>query len=236
MSDSRREPETGPEQGGVERGGVESGTAGVAEPGAVPASGRPTTWLGRAEVPRREAPEVRYAAPVPDWETGPEQRQYRPWWLPILVGTVALLFGLLSIALWAVAESRRTGPAPALTATGPSSEAPRPEPPAGTTPSAGLPSTLPTGAAAVPMPPLVGLHEVAARELLDELGLTYRLRFRAAPQQPGAVVDTEPKAGTLLRPGDLVTLVIAEEPSGSPGDNGSASQPPTPFAWPAPFG
>jgi len=64
------------------------------------------------------------------------------------------------------------------------------------------------------MPIRVGLPEAAARDVLDQFGLTYRIRFRAGTGWPsGTVVETDPRAGTPVLPNQRVTLVVAEPPS-----------------------
>lgn len=166
-------------------------------------------WSGRAGVPPPAAARMRGAAPE-DWEAG-EERPDRRWWMPILLGILALfLFAILALGAWLIARSRDGG--------GPS---PSPSAPAFTTasavtsaaPTSAQPSASPTSAAAVTMPPLVGLPQNSAQALLDQLGLGYRLQFRPSNRPAGTVVATDPEAGAPVASGATVTLVIAEQPT-----------------------
>lgn len=173
----------------------------------------PGAWSGRAEVPRPEPAAVRGAAP-PEWDEAGE-RPSRRWWLPILVGILALLLlGVLAYGIWLIVRSNEDGTGPvtplpsAATAT---SATPRPT---SAVPTAGRPTANATSAAAtVPMPSLVGQPEATARAALDRLGLVYRLEFRTSDRTPGTVIETEPRPGTTVPLGTQVTLVIAEAPT-----------------------
>ncbi|MGB2571374.1 PASTA domain-containing protein [Micromonospora citrea] len=190
----------------------------------------PTVWSGRAGVPPPRPAEYQPA----EWY-GEEQRPGR-WWMPILLGILALLLlGALGAGIWLAlraADERDDDPtppplptsAPATTAA-PTSAAPTTEPP----------STAPTTAAArVPMPPLVGQSRATAERILDRIGLSYRVESReSAEQAPGTVIETDPEAGEPVRPGeDEVTLVVATAPSPSP--SATDSDEPTPEPSPTP--
>lgn len=191
----------------------------------------PAVWSGRAGVPPPRPADYREPA---EWY-GEEQRPGR-WWMPILLGILALLLlGALGAGIWlalrAVDERGEdlTPPplptsAPATTAA-PTSAAPTTEPP----------STPPTTAAArVPMPPLVGQSRATAERILDRIGLSYRVETRESSEQaPGTVIETDPDAGEPVRPDeDEVTLVVATAPSPSP--SVTDSDEPTPEPSPTP--
>ncbi|GAB3148314.1 hypothetical protein GCM10027290_32850 [Micromonospora sonneratiae] len=181
----------------------------VRDGGATPRPTRPVVWTGRAEVPLPGARGVRDGGST-EWDEDVEYDNSR-WWMPILVGLVALLLlAVLGFGIWLIvgAGEREPGPGPLPSPT-PSPSVTRPSP---TTSPSGSPGTT-SPVASVPMPPLVGLSESTARAILDQYGMTYRVRSRVAPGwQPGIVIDTDPRAGVLLVPGQEVTLVVTEAP------------------------
>ncbi|WP_405428654.1 PASTA domain-containing protein [Micromonospora sp. NBC_00617] len=166
-------------------------------------------WSGRAEV---RAP--RPAEPAADWYV--EEQSDRRWWLPILWGVLALLLaGLLGAALWVVLNARDDDsddpatpsvPPPSATAA-PSSSAPTSAAPSSATPS--RPAAT-TEEAQIPVPPLTGLAQATAEGLLDRLGLSYRVVYRASELPPGTVVSTDPEAGATVRTDEEVLLVISQ--------------------------
>lgn len=169
-------------------------------------------WSGRAGVPppRPAAGDAEPAA----W-SGYDSSGGRPWWLPILLGILALLLlGVLGVGFWLLSESDdRDGPVtPSPSAT--SREPSRTPTPTATT---GRPTPSRTSAAPVPMPPLVGLPLDSAQELLDELGLKSRVEFAPSGQPAGTVIDTDPGAGVLVEAGQPVTLVVAQPRRTQPG-------------------
>ncbi|SCG49468.1 PASTA domain-containing protein [Micromonospora inositola] len=168
----------------------------------------PAAWSGRAGVPPPRP--VGYQEPGTEWYT--EEQAGRRWWMPILLGILALLLiALIGVGVWLALRAADRGPepspspapttAPATTAA-PTSAAPSTQPP--TTP----PTT--TAPARVPMPPLVGLPEAAARALLDRLGVDYRVVTRTSDRPAGTVIETDPGAGEPISEGDQVTVVVAE--------------------------
>ncbi|PSK61420.1 hypothetical protein B0E53_06676 [Micromonospora sp. MH33] len=83
----------------------------------------------------------------------------------------------------------------------------------------------------MPLPPLVGQPESAARAALDRLGVDYRVRYRTSDQPAGTVIDTDPEAGEPVAEGDRVTLVVAR--AAAPTTDASTSTPsPTVTATP----
>jgi hypothetical protein len=152
-----------------------------------------------------------------DWSYGDESYGDEPdgrrWWMPIMVGVIALvLLTVLVVAGWVIIDSARRetpDPRPPVTTTSAAtptrtSAAPTTTPPSPT----GTPSA--TASTTVVVPPLVGLPEQEAVELLEQFGLVPRLRFRGSDRPAGTVLQTDPSAGREVAPGDEVTLVIAE--------------------------
>lgn len=172
-------------------------------------------WSGRAEVPAPRPPAVPDPAEA-DWDTHAD-RGDRRWWMPILIGIVVLLLlGVLALGIWLITQSRGGGNQPSIP-----SPSPSPTPSATTQPTSAAPTTEPpTPTATTPdtvtLPPLVGLSQQRAREVLAGLGLAYRLQFRSSDQPPGTVIATEPAAGAHVPVGEKITLVIAEPPTPAP--------------------
>ncbi|SCG55917.1 PASTA domain-containing protein [Micromonospora humi] len=167
-------------------------------------------WSGRAGVPPPRP--AGYPEPGAEWY-GDEQAGRR-WWMPILLGVLALvLIGLIALGVWLAlrAADRDSGPGTSPSAV-PSTSAPTSAAPTSASPSSSPPSTPPTttAAAEVPMPPLVGLPESAARAALDRLGIDYRVQRRPSDRPAGTVVATDPEAGYSVGEGERVTLVVAE--------------------------
>lgn len=214
MSDDRQEPPAGdadatralpPERPTAgDTAGTPSGHRPASDSNATaPLPPTAPAWSGRAGVPTRPAA---YQEPGGEWYA--EEQAGRRWWMPILLGILALLLiALIGLGVWlALRASQRTpGPAPSLTAVPTSasrtSAAPTTSPP--TTPPS------PTSVA-VPMPPLVGLPESEARAILDRLGVDYRVRNRESDRPAGTVIETDPAAGEPIRAGDQVLVVVAE--------------------------
>ncbi|TCB93553.1 PASTA domain-containing protein [Micromonospora zingiberis] len=173
----------------------------------------PAPWSGRAEVPSLRPGADRELA---GGEWYGDEPAGRAWWLPIVWGIVVLLLiGLLGVGLWlarqAVDSDGGTPPSPQPTSAAPTSASAAPT---------RSPSAAPTTSAAptaLPMPPLVGLSEGAARAMLDQLDLDHRVQYRPSDQRAGTVIATDPAAGDPVQAGDVVTLVVATaSPSPSP--------------------
>ncbi|MEV6691257.1 PASTA domain-containing protein [Micromonospora sp. NPDC051196] len=163
-------------------------------------------WSGRAEVPPLRPGDDRELA-AGEWY-GDEQAGRR-WWLPIVWGIVLLLLvGLLGVGLWlarqAVDEGGSAPPSPQpTTSTAPTSVSASP------TRSPSAAPTTSSAPAALPMPPLIGLSEEAARALLDQLDLEHQVEYRPSEQPAGTVIATDPAAGDPVESGDVVRLVVA---------------------------
>ncbi|MDY7088107.1 MAG: PASTA domain-containing protein [Actinomycetota bacterium] len=182
-------------------------------------------WSGRAEVrppqPGRGYPEV-------DWTASTASTSRDRWWMPIVVGIVALiLLGVLGWAIYLILQDSddetpapvtstsatpaetvttvTTSPTVTPTTTSPS---PSPEPTQSTTD----PST-----SEITVPALRGLALADAQEALRTTGLNYRLIYRQAPDvPPDTVIDSDPVEGQEVPPDTTVTLVIAAQPTTGP--------------------
>ncbi|MFF5172421.1 PASTA domain-containing protein [Micromonospora sp. NPDC000089] len=182
----------------------------------------PPVWSGRAGVPVPRPADYREPA---EWY--PDDQRGRRWWLPILLGILALLLvAVIGTGVWLVLRSARDdAPTPTpppvptsapVTSAAPTTTAPTTEPPSS-------PPTT-TAAARIPMPALTGLSRTTAQSLLDRLGLAYRVQTRPSDQPAGTVIETDPAAGEPVARGDEVTLVVAEATeSRSPSASTSAS-------------
>jgi hypothetical protein len=166
-------------------------------------------WSGRAGVP----PPRPAGYPEPGSEWYPEEQSGRRWWMPILLGILALvLIALIGVGVWLALRAADRDAEPGLAP----STVPSTAPQTSATPSTAAPSSSPpssppttTAAAEVPMPPLVGLPESAARAALDRLGVDYRVRYRTSDRPAGTVIDTSPGAGEPVAEGDRVSIVVA---------------------------
>ncbi|WBB93619.1 PASTA domain-containing protein [Verrucosispora sp. WMMC514] len=190
----------------------------------------PAAWSGRAEVPSLR-PGVDREPAGGDWYA--DDQPGRPWWLPILWGVLLLLLlALIGGGFWLASQG--------LDDEGPGSESPSPTtqaPPttASPSPTTASPSAAPTTSAApaqVPVPPLVGLPEAAARAALDGLDLDYEVEYRPSDQPEGTVIATDPEAGELVAAGDEVRLVVAEASPSPPPTTGEPTTEPTATASP----
>ena len=173
-------------------------------------------WSGRAEVrppqPGRGYPEVDWAAATP-----PERRDR--WWMPIVVGLVALvLLGVLGWAIYLIVQNTDDQPAPAQSATTsatPVETATTESTPPSTEPTitsaAPMPSTTEPTITEVLVPALRGLALPEAQAALNRTGLNYRLIFRSGDAPAGTVIDSDPAEGQEVPPDTVVTLVVAAE-------------------------
>ncbi|MCW3813775.1 PASTA domain-containing protein [Micromonospora sp. DR5-3] len=166
-------------------------------------------WSGRAGVPPPRP--VGYPEPATEWYA--EEQGGRRWWMPILLGILALvLIALIGLGVWLAlrAAERNSGPA-TVPSVVPSTAPETSAAPTTTAPSTSPPTTPPTSAPArVPVPPLVGLPEDAARAVLDRLNVDYRVVRRTSDRPAGTVIETDPAAGELISDGDQLTVVVAK--------------------------
>jgi cytoskeletal protein RodZ len=181
-------------------------------------------WAGRAEVrPPRPSRE--------DWATAawdgepppPPGESNRKWWMPIVVGIVALvLLGALGwgVYLIASAEDGATDPAPSAppaTAT----QAPETTEPTSAAPTTTPPTTQPTTTqpeepVEITVPALIGLSQEEAQQALQRRGLTFRVIQRNGNAPAGTVIDSDPSEGQEVPPNTQVTLVVAAERTSPP--------------------
>jgi PASTA domain len=176
-----------------------------------PQPGEPRAWSGRASVPP-VGPPVRETTAV-EWGPG-EAPPSRAWWLPILVGIVALLLlAVLGYGLWLIANSRDEVPV-----------TPSPSPsavpsPSVQTPTSAAPTTespSPTRPERVEVPEVVDLPLPVARAALEQAGLRYRVEYRESDRPAGRVLESNPESGEEVQPGSEVTLIVAESPDNPP--------------------
>ncbi|MFV2083961.1 PASTA domain-containing protein [Micromonospora sp. LOL_021] len=213
-------------------------TGGSDQPAGSAAGGaREPAWSGRAGVPVRPATG---GGGTGDWPgPGGSEGGGRPWWLPILIGVLALLLvALVGLVIWWAStlddSTDPGGPTPtaAPTATVPTAQ-PETEQPEPTEEQPEPTEEQTTEAPVVVVPTLTGLPLADARAELDERDLVYRLEQRGSDQPAGTVLETDPPAGTEVPPGTEILLVIAAtnteptgpaeptgaaEPTGDPGD------------------
>ncbi|WP_320068390.1 PASTA domain-containing protein [Micromonospora sp. RTGN7] len=172
----------------------------------------PPVWSGRAGVPPPRPADYREPA-GDDWYA--EEQRGRRWWLPILLGILGLLLlGLIGAGLW-LALSADDSPGPGGTPSVRPTTAPATTGAPTTEATTAGPSTTPpsTTAAAVPMPPLVGLSLSAAERILDQFGIEHRVTDRESDRPPGTVIGTDPGPGESVPAGQEVTLVVAVAPA-----------------------
>ena len=177
-------------------------------------------WSGRAEV-RTPLP-GRTDYPDTDWTAVPAREPRGRWWTPIVVGIIALvLLAVLGWASYLIVQNWNSDETPAPPATAPTAPAttaatgtaaPTTEPtttqPTTTAPVA-TPSTTNPTITEITIPALSGLALPQAQAALNQMGLSYRLIFRASDAPPGTVIDSDPKEGQEVPPDTTVTLVVA---------------------------
>ncbi|MCA2212780.1 PASTA domain-containing protein [Jidongwangia harbinensis] len=169
-------------------------------------------WAGRAEVrPPGPAPLDDTAA---DWSTVSPAEPTGKWWMPILVGFVALV--LLGAIIWGfyliaqnMGDDDPASPAPASAPAVPL--VPTTTEPTTTPPTTTPTTTEPTGPTEVTVPALIGLSRAEAQQALERRGLSFREIVRPSDAAPGTVIDSDPTEGQEVPPDTLVTLVIAAE-------------------------
>lgn len=164
-------------------------------------------WAGRAGVPPPGAPP---RGPAPTEWAEPEDPHQRRWWMPILLGVLALvLIGVIAFGLWLLLRGDDSNPEPTPSPT----VAPTSVVPTTAAPTTAAPTTAaPTSAAPVAVPPVVGRTEAEARSLLSAVGLQPELDFVESSQPAGTVVDADPQPGSQVAPNSTVTLFISEGP------------------------
>jgi hypothetical protein len=183
------------------------------------ADGGDSVWSGRAEV-RPPRPGSGDDFTRTDWAAVPADEPRGKWWMPIVVGIVALLLlGLLTWGIYLIAQSAGTteDPTPTVTpsAVAPATTQPTTEPPSTAATTTEPTSSPPTSPSDVTIPALRGLSSDEARAALHRKGLSYRLRFVTSDSPPGTVIDSDPAEGQQVPADTVITLIIAAEPTTS---------------------
>jgi PASTA domain len=183
-----------------------------------PAAAGAAAWAGRAEV---RPPRPGYDTTATEWAVAPPPEPRGRWWMPIVVGIVALvLLALLGWGIWLIIQAKdRNGgtPAPAVTTSVAAPETTEPTTqPTTEVPTTTPPTTEPTNTS-VTIPALRGLSRSEAQQALSRRGLSSRLRFVIRNDATtGTVIDSDPNEGQQVPPDTTVTLVIAVRPSAQP--------------------
>ncbi|GIF47050.1 PASTA domain-containing protein [Asanoa ferruginea] len=171
-------------------------------------------WAGRAGIPQPGGPggPPDDGPPRDDWQPG--DGGGRRWWMPILVGIIALiLLGVLAFGLWLILRGDGGTPAPTATSSAP---APTTAAPTTVAPTTSSPSPTATTPAAVEVPVVEGRSVLDAGQLLSDAGLPARLNYVASDEPAGTVVGSDPDAGTEVPPGTTVTLEVSLGPTTAP--------------------
>jgi PASTA domain len=173
-------------------------------------------WAGRAEV---RPPQPGYDT-ITDWGVAPPPEPRGRWWMPILIGLMALvLLALLGWGIWLIVQAQDSSggtPAPTVTMSAPAPETTEPTEPTTQEPTTTPPTTEPNDTE-VTVPALRGLSQSEAQQALSRRGLSARLRFRISDEAPaGTVIDSDPEEGQKVPPDTRVTLVIAVPPTTEP--------------------
>jgi hypothetical protein len=181
-------------------------------------------WAGRAEV-RQARPGAGGDFTRTDWAPVDSEPR-RVWWSPILIGVVVLvLVAVLGAGVWLIVESGgndTTTPTASVSAVTPAATRAKTTPP----PSAATtkpPTSAPVEPETVEVPALRGLSSAEARQALDRMGLTYRLKFLPSDVDPGTVIDSDPAEGQEVPSDTEVTLFVASARSSAPTTSASAT-------------
>lgn len=181
-------------------------------------------WLGRAEV---RAPQPSTYREVDDWPETMGRAPRDRWWMPIVVGIVAvILLAALAFGIYLIVQNsgRDETPAPPAlpsvaptrTTTSTPSTPPSTEPT--TTEPSPTPSTTNPTTVAVTIPALRGMPLPDAEAALSTVGLRWRVILRDDDALPGTVIESDPAEGQEVPPDTRVTLVVAQgvaPPTGS---------------------
>ncbi|HEV7706721.1 MAG TPA: PASTA domain-containing protein [Asanoa sp.] len=195
---------------------------------ATPPSDR--AWAGRAGIPEPGGPggPPDDGPPPGGWQPGDSGG--RRWWMPILVGVIALiLLGVLAFGLWLILRGDGGTPAPTVTSSAP---APTTAAPTTVAPTTSSPSPTASTPAAVEVPEVEGRGVLEAGQILSDAGLSARLNYVASDEPAGTVVGSDPDAGTEVQPGTTITLEVSLGPTTAPTTPPVTPTPTTPPAVP----
>jgi hypothetical protein len=186
-------------------------------------------WSARAQVRSPEPDEA--PSGQDDWD-GQDAEPSRGLVMPVIIGlAVILLLAVTGIGLWLILRDKNAGTVPPIVSTS-----------AGTTatsaPVATRPQTVTTQPAAttpalqtVPIPDVSGKDYASAAAQLQGLGLQVTRSDQLSKTVPaGRVIETNPAVGTVVLPGETVTIVVS---SGSPRETTPPASP-TPVRTPTP--
>jgi hypothetical protein len=191
-----------------------SGTAAMP---TVPAEeGGEPRWSARAQVPPT-APVRRPMREEEQWGAAPEQPPRSV--LPVLIAVVAvILLVIIGLGVWLALRNRNTPTTP-LTTGPPTTTAPptttTPPPTTTAPPTTTTPPPTTTAPVGITIPDLSGNDPTAARQLLMSLGVTVAAQQVTQPSttvRAGRVIGTQPGVGTVVLPGQTVTLIISSGP------------------------
>jgi cell division septation protein DedD len=179
-------------------------------------------WSGRAEV---RAPQPATYREVEDWPGTMGREPRDRWWMPIVVGIVAVvLLGALAFGIYLIVQNSDGAETPA--ATTPPSVAPRvttastPSTTPSTEPTTDEPSPTPSttdpATTEVTIPALKGLSLQEAEAALTKVKLRWRVLSRDDEAFPGTVIDSDPAEGQEVPPDTRVTLVAAQGATTTP--------------------
>lgn len=171
-----------------------------------PVASEPPRWSARAQVPQRDLDDDGYGAwSQTQWQEVEEQR--RPGTLaPVLITlVVVLLVALIALGVWLSLRGRDTPVTPPS-----ATPTPAPAVPTTTAPAPTTSPPSPTPAAEVEIPAVRTLSYEEAVDRLAAAGFTNVARVDEVSDLPaGQVIDTNPPAGTRLRPGTAIEIRVS---------------------------
>ena len=171
-------------------------------------------WSGRAQ---GRGPRAQDATTVGGWGASAEPAPVEPrgrWWLPILWGLLALIVvAALILGGWLITRSSDNGTITPAATTAPAAPPPTPSSasPTSSSPSPSPSKPSPT-VARVKVPKLVGLTSGKALQLLDKVGLSYRITQGPGDGPVGTVVASDPGEGVAVPPDTEVQLLVVDRP------------------------
>jgi hypothetical protein len=186
-------------------------------------------WSGRA-AGRAPQPGRTVYTETEEWPATVGREPRDRWWMPILVGFIALvLLAALAFGIYLIVQNTGGGdaPAPVIPTTVATTEAPTAPPttePSSepTTPSP-TPSTSEPATTEITVPALVGRSLTEAEAALTTMNLNWRVLYLDNKALPGTVIDSDPAEGQEVPPDTRITLVVAgPDPSATPSTSAPA--------------
>ena len=180
--------------------------AGPTGTGVLPVASDPPRWSARAQVPQPDRDDDGYGAwSQTEWQEIDEQR--RPGSLaPVLITLcVVLLVALIALGVWLSLRGRDTPVTPPSVSPTPAPAVPTTTAPA---PTSSAPSPTPAAEVEIPAVRTLSYEEAVAR--LAAAGFTNVTRVNEVSDLPaGQVIDTNPPAGTRLRPETAIEIRVS---------------------------